>query len=240
MNEEQPDKAEKEIEKSIEEAEEVVEKEDKKDTKRLLIMIGIIIAIFFIFIASYMIFYSADKVVTIDELHKMNIEGKTSENNYMYNGYSFVYAEGMWYTQVQRQNKIWDIPLHFSPRDLENISLSGYINETFDKADTYITFNPVGKNLQYEALTSAELSLNMVKGLGVVPTAACDRNETETCANRPIITCKNTDKAVIYLKQAEPVRIEMKGNCIIIQGEKWDLLRAADKFILIWYGIIKP
>jgi len=242
---------EKESEKLMEEAGEAIqESEDKKDTKRMLIMVAAIIGIFLIVFFSFKMFYPRDEIITIDDLHKKNIEGEPTENNYMYNGYSFVYADGMWYTQVQRENKLWDIPLHFGPRDLENITLFGYINKTFDEADMYITFDPTGEELKFEALGSAELSLNMVKGLGVVPIASCDRNETDdktkqieldkACKGRPIVTCDDTDKAVVYLKQEEPAQIEMKGNCVVIQGKGWDLIRATDKFILIWYGIIRP
>ncbi|MBW2993156.1 hypothetical protein KY317_01115 [Candidatus Woesearchaeota archaeon] len=243
------DKIKKETEKLEEEiGEQIVEKE--KDTKKMLIMVAIILGIFILAFVSFRLFYPRDKVVTIDDLHRQNIEGNPSGDNYMYNGYSFVYANGMWYTQVQREDKLWDIPLHFSPKDLENISLTGNLDEIFDEADMYITFNPLGENLQYDALASAELSLNMVKGLGVVPIAACDRNKADNefdqieidkaCKERPIVTCDDKDKAVVYLRQEEPAQIEMNENCIILRGNEWDLVRAADRFILVWYGIMAP
>ena len=240
----------KETEKLAEKTEEqIVGKE--KDTKKMLIMVAIILGIFILSFVSFRVFYPRDEVVTIDDLHRQNIEGEPSENNYMYNGYSFVYADGMWYTQVQRENKLWDIPLHFGPKDLENITASGSYNIPKNKTNVYITYNPIDKNpKKFEALGGLELGLNMVKSFGVVPIAACDRNKADNeidqieidkaCTERPIVTCSNKDKAVIYLKQEEPAHIEMKGNCVVIQGKEWDLIRAIDKFILVWYGIMAP
>ena len=45
--------------------------------------------------------------------------------------------------------------------------------------------------------------------------------------------------AVIYIKEAEQPSVTTKENCLIIQGYKEDLVRAADKVLWIWYGIIK-
>ncbi len=247
MNEEE---IKEETEKLAEEiGEQIIEKE--KDTKKMLMMVAIILGIFILAFVSFRLFYPRNEVVTLDDLHRLNIEGNPSGDDYMYNGYSFVYADGMWYTQVQRENQLWDIPLHFSPKDMENITISGHFNLPKNKTNVYITYNPIDKNpKKFEALGGLELGLNMVKSFGVVPIAACDRNKADNefdqieidkaCKDRPIVTCNDKDKAVVYLKQEEPTHIEMKGDCVVLQGKEWDLIRAIDKFILVWYGIMTP
>lgn len=210
-------------------------KEETDDTKRILFVIGILVACFVLFIAVR--YFTQERALTIDDLHQMNLEGKETENNYMYNGFSVVRVGDLWYTQVQRDNKLFNIALHHGPRELENVSISGKINSTFNSGKLYISFNPKGKNTEWTALAAAALSSNLAKGIGVTPVAACDRNTTE-CADRPIITC-NSGKPVIYLSQEkDAARILLKGNCVTLEGQKDELVRAVEKFLLVWYKVM--
>ena len=54
------------------------------------------------------------------------------------------------------------------------------------------------------------------------------------------VDCRETDKAVIYLKEHEVGFVEFDNNCIIIKGEGSDMLKAVDKLLLYWYGVILP
>ena len=223
---------------------------DKKETKTLLIIIAIIVGIFIIFFAVgyfYKMHDTTETVLTIDDLHQMNLRGEETENNYMYNGFSFVSIQGAWYTQIKIEDTLIDLPIHYGPRDLEDIEISGTINESFMKNEIYITFNPTEDNMKYVALAASELSLSMVKGMNVKPVAACDRNETDieekqeevnnTCYGRPIITCESGEAAV-YLLQEEPAKVEMKGNCILVQGAEMNLTKAVDRLLLEWYNVM--
>ena len=213
--------------------------DDKKDTKKLLISMAIIIACFIIAFAVVRFVKESD-VVTIEDLHRMNIEGKESDINYMYNGYSFVKYGGLWYTQVQNEKgTLFDIPLHYGPKELEDIVVAGDITEEFLKQSLYITFDPLGSTLQYVALSSAELSLSLVNGFGLEPIAACDKNETSACATRPIISSCKDDKAVVYLREAEKISVVMNGNCVMLQGEGEGIVKATDRFLLRLYSIMK-
>src|SRR3989338_5288068 len=99
---------------------------------------------------------------TIDELHQKNLAGELSEEEgYVYKGYSFVFANGLWYTQLQFNEKLIDLPLHFDPA----------------YADKYV------------ALSAAEMSLSLYKAIGREPIAACTKNETLACSKRPIVNC---------------------------------------------------
>ena len=209
----------------------------KKSDKKLLMMIGIVVACFALFFAAKFIFSSRDGVVTIDELHRMNIQGKAGDPHYVHNGFSFVKSENLWYTRVKVKDSLIDIPLHFGPKELEDIQVRGSIDDNFKKSHIYITFNPLGEGMQYVALSSAELSLNLAKGLEIIPVAACDRNETYACEDRPIKTCDSED-AVIYMQESNETEVVLQGNCVMIRGAGWDLVRATDRLLLQWYGVM--
>ena len=224
-------------------------KTEKKETKKLLIIIGVVVAIFVVFFAvGYFIRTShTEEVVTIDDLHQKNMEGEESDVNYMYNGFSFVYINNMWYTQVQVGDALLDLPLHYGPKEVEDISINGTINQSFMKKGIYITFNPTEDNQKYVALAASELTLSMAKGMGITPIAACDRNETDieekqeevrkACENRSVITCES-GKPAVYLKQEEPAGVEMKGNCVLVKGIGLNLTKSVDRLLYEWYGVM--
>ena len=218
-----------------------MKKKVNKSTKKLLIIIAVIIGFFALGFLVRFVYNPTGAAVTIDELHKKNLEGEESNINYVYNGFSFVYVDNLWYTQVQRPDgTLLDVPLHFGPRDLEDIPAIGNINDQFKQPRIYITFDPNDRSLKFVALSSAELSLNLAKGLEILPIAACAKNETEACGNRPIVTCEDNDKAVIYLKQTDSTGIvRLEGNCIELKGEGWELVKATDRLLLQWYQVMK-
>lgn len=210
--------------------------------RNLTVAILIIIAIFALFLSypSMKAYWRGDSLTTLDTLHNNALgDQKNTSTSYVYRGYSFVWARGLWYTRLQDKNILYEVPLHFGPRDLENITYTGKLDDRFlATSEVYITFNPVEKELGYVALAVGELSLNLAKALGVNPVAACDRNETVDCKNRPIMTCTNTNQSVIYFHPKGDARLHLRGNCIEIYGEKTELIRATDRLILQWYGIM--
>jgi len=229
-------------EKSEESSEEVSadNKEDSpRETKTLLIAILVVIVFFIVFFLARNMLSPTGEVVTIDDLHNQNIEGDETVFNYLYNGYSFVFTNGLWNTQVQSpvDETLFDIPLHYGPKDLEDISVVGSLDIGFYKPNVYVAFDPLSEDMQYVALSAAELSLNLIKGLGVVPTAACAQNETEACEDRPIITCDG-DEAVVYIKKAEDTLVSLEGDCVVIQGDGENIIRATDRFLYMQYNIM--
>ncbi len=163
---------------------------------------------------------------------------------YTYNGFEFRKLGDIWYVRVQPegQNNLFKVPLHATPRDVKNISVVGDIdNEKFNKKEIYITFDPDlsdEKELKYVALASAELSLSMAQALGAVPIAACSRNETASCSDRPIKDCSSND-SVIYLKEAPEPKVTFQGSCVLVEGKDYDIVRATDRLLLWWYGIMR-
>jgi len=215
--------------------------ESKKSTKKLLILIGIVVAFFVVFIIAFRITLylrgPGDNIITLNELHQLNLKGKAGENDYVYNGFSFVYFNDGWYTQLIRGNVLYDVPLHYGPRDVENITITGKLDPNFGSGRVvYITFDPGD---YYTGFAAIELSLNLGKGMDAITKSACDNNyDIDACNEREIITCADKDKSVIHIKQANETKVRLLGNCVVIEGKDKELLRATDSVILHFYGVM--
>lgn len=159
-----------------------------------------------------------------------------------YNYYNFTEEGGMWKTTLKRGPQLYDVVLRFNPEQVEEIRLQGGVEKEFFQQPIHITFDPESppEEMKYLALGAAELSLNIVRGIGLNVTAACTKNVTETCIERPILTCNNTDKSVIHIKAQEPTRIVMEDKCITVQGKGFELIKSIDRLLYHWYGIIHP
>ena len=201
----------------------------------------IIIAVLFIAVFSIK-FLIKPKINTIDDLHLLNVQGKLKpEQGYMYGGFSFIRANDLWYTQIQVGNILIDIPLHYGPKDMENMPVEGAFNTAlFDASNhVFMTFNPLGDYLTYVALATGEIDNALIKAFGKAVIGSCDRNETEPCAARPIVTCSSTDKLVLYVKEANNSGVYFDDNCIVVEGNGFDLVKGVDRVLYDFYGIIK-
>lgn len=228
----------------------VIEKDETKsfgDNKAIIIGVVAIIAIFaaVIFGFNYYDKITAAEVIDIDQLHQDNVAGSLDENEaYFYNGYSFILVDGLWWTEIEVEKGsevLLKVPLHFGPRDFVNVTLSGELSENFNQGDNlYITIDPDVRN-QYYSLGLSELSLNVVKGVGRKPVAACTK-EDSACEGREIISCDNNpgDLPVVEIVVDEEVEshIEYIGSCIKITGYEYGIVRAVDLLLLMWYGVI--
>ncbi len=187
---------------------------------------------------------------TLTELHQETIaEELDEEDRYTYNGYSFVYYDGLWYTQIYNSlsGDLYDVPLHYGPKNLTDIIITGDVNPFFNAllqgniSNTslryYLTFDPTDEHLGYVALSSGELSQNLVTTFNIAPVSACIVEDAQ-CTSVPIVTCDSTTEPVIYIKSGTPTLIYADGNCITIQGEEVELVRAVDRFLYKLYNIM--
>jgi hypothetical protein len=178
-------------------------------------------------------------------LYENVLKGKETADSYMYNGFVFVRDNNLWYSKLQKGSTVYNVPFHYGPREVENISISGnpiaFGRTVIDEygGGLYITFDPTAPDLKYVALANGELSFNTVKTFGFTPVAGCTKNETQGCIGAPIVSCETTDAPVIYLTQEGDAGIFQSGNCLVVQGRGNDLVRAADRLLYLWYGIMK-
>ncbi len=198
-----------------------------------VIMIGIIVVVVGSILLGIKMFSPRD----IDDIRQEIVEKGETEYGYMYNGFIFIEWEGLWHTQLQRGDELYNLHFHYSPGHVDQIPVTGSLDTGVDTSKFYITSDPLEENKSLIAISLLELNLNLVKGLGAKTTVACYKNETEACYNRPIITCDNTEEAVIFVKTGDKTKVVLDGNCIVIQGKGDDLLKAVDKVLFDFYGI---
>jgi hypothetical protein len=160
-----------------------------------------------------------------------------------YNDITFTKDVTHWSFQWERQGVVYTIPLRFNPQEVEDLPIQGVLDPKFNKqSPIYITFDPVSNQSDFTYLTlgAGELSFNLVQALGKQVEAACAVDDNgPACANRTIVNCDNSDdKAVVFLKTAEPAGIFIQDTCIVLQGSEMDLLKSIDRLLYEWYGII--
>ncbi len=211
-------------------------------TKNILILIGVTVVLFAAVITSFKVYngLTSAGVATIDELHQENLEGTLEDiEGYVYNGFSFVKADGLWWTEINKFGTRLKIPLHFAPKELESLEMRGNLNPAFnDGDDVYMAINPNVAN-QYYSLALSELNINLVKGMNRRPVATCTE-EHEVCTGREIVNCENANgRPVIQLELSEPAGVEFIDTCIKIKGIGFDLVKSANKVLYYWYGIMK-
>ncbi|HII71465.1 TPA: hypothetical protein HA265_01795 [Candidatus Woesearchaeota archaeon] len=219
--------------------EEDAPEDEKKDTKKLLWLVGVIIIVFGVL--GGVAFYSSyhKEPVTIDGMHSLNVAGELKpQEGYMYNGYSFIKYADVWYTQIQNKGTLYDVTFNYDPKSVEDIPIEGSLTENFVKSGRiYITFDPLGRELKWVAVANFGLSRSLAWAFGYDMKAACTRNETKACQDAGVVTCDDTEKAVIYFKESDDPRVILADNCVIVQGRGEDLVKAKDRLLLRWYGI---
>ena len=215
--------------------------DQKGDTRTVLILIAVLIGVFVLIIAGFKAYnhFTAAGVVVIDDLHQQNLDGKLdSEEGYVYNGYSFVKADGLWWTEVEAKDRVIKIPLHYAPLDLENIPVTGKLNPEFNQGEiVYVSIDPEVNYNKYYTLGLMELNTNILQGVSRRIEAACSA-ENPVCENRTIINCENTNgKPVVQLSIDEVPSVNLKGTCIDIRGDGEDLVKSVDLALYVWYKI---
>jgi len=156
-----------------------------------------------------------------------------------YNNFEFEFYDGLWWGLWARDDIEYILSLRYNPVQTLNVSIEGRISETFERDTIYVTFDPTKEKQAYVALAAAELSLNLARAIGVDVIAACTMNETEACANRPIVTCDSENISVIHIEETEgPANVILEGDCITLQGKELELVRSVDRMVYTFYGII--
>ncbi len=200
-------------------------KDDKTDLKFVLIPALIIVVLIL-------------GVIAIKFFYKPEAELQQIE----YNGFIFTNQSNIWMTQIQIDNKLYNLMFKYPPYEVENIKIN-YLPNNFTKLTKqhnhiYVTFDPEDNNMAYIAVSAADLSRALTRVYGLTPIPACTKNVTSGCASAAIQTCNTTGRPTIYIDDDPIQDITYKGNCLIIQGEKEDLTKAVEKVILNWYKII--
>jgi len=220
----------------------MVEKKMSSD-KGFIILIVSIAAIIFVVIGSGYIYkkYFSPKPQTIEEMLINNYKKAETEDNYIYNGFSFIRIHGTWYTQVQRGNTIYNLMLNFGPREVENISITGNPDIDFlRKGYVYLTFDPYVEqvNMPWMAIANSDIAVTLIKVFNITTDGACTRSHPD-CEKKGarIIDCNSTEP-VIFLNVSNETKIEWHGSCLVINGREREIDRAATRFLYKLFNII--
>ena len=149
----------------------------------------------------------------------------------------------MWYTQLKspKGTRFYSIQFRYGPRELEDIKIGGSLNAGLlnNATEYYVTFNPLGNDFSSVALAVADFNQHMTNVFFKKPIAACDKNETSACRDRPIITCDNTEDLVLYVKEANASRVYFDDNCMVVEGSGFELVKGIDRILLGFYNIME-
>ncbi len=178
-----------------------------------------------------------EKEPTREEIINDILKNGNTDTQVLYNGFLFEKKGPLWYSQVQKGNEVYNFGVRYNPYETENITIEGNINNSFRTGELYITFDPYGEGLTYVSLASAELSLNLVRAMGITVNAAC-MEEHPDCEGRPILTCNSTQLPIIEITSSEETKLVMDGNCMRIMGNEFEILRVTDRVIFTAYGIM--
>jgi len=163
-----------------------------------------------------------------------------SSNYYEWGDYSFYKNGDFWQCDYERKNQTYLLDLYYGPRDLQDLEIV-YNKNIFAKLirpgyKIYIVINP-GKTDGYVGVASSSLAKGLKGIYDLTSTAAC-MQEHPDCEGRDIIpTCDSTLYAAIFIRQSKNTSITYDNNCLTITGEGQELIRAANKVLLSWYGI---
>jgi hypothetical protein len=213
--------------------------ERRKDTVKLLITIGIVVIIIAAFVILFLL-RQPKKVVTVDEMHEANLKGELKPSQgYIYHGYSFINFSGVWYSRVQKGNMTYEITFNNDPKSVEGIPIEGKLSTNFLDGDTiYITFDPDAVGAKYITVANAGLSMSLIKGFGYKLVASCTDNQSTVCQKNGAVRCGDEGKPVIYFKESAETKILLNETCITVQGTGPEMVKAKDRLLMDWYGMM--
>jgi hypothetical protein len=171
------------------------------------------------------------------------------QSYYTYNNFEFRKISGLWTTEVfDTEKKVtYQLPLHYGPKELEYIPVGKSVALFPEFAHqfsgpkkigaTYVTYDPDINDSQI-SLAYYELSRHMETALHI-ETLPAITHDVEKIVNETIRECGNSTDPVIYLSYKNSTLVDFRGNCLIIQGEGIELVKAADRALYQFYGIMK-
>ena len=177
------------------------------------------------------------------------LKPKKEVSTVKYNNFTFEKTGGLkngtlWRVRVKDSGPYQYWWFYFNPKQLEDIQKEGKLSYNFTNSPRiFITFNPYGNYLGYDAIATADLTIGLRAYFNKTILPACIKNASACVkANATIINCSEANKekkATIFLDQeyARPAVI-YDNYCVIIRGYKDDLIRSQEYFLMNYYGII--
>lgn len=159
-----------------------------------------------------------------------------------YNLWKFKKIDGLWHTEWQRGEKLFDIALRYHPKDVKNIPVVGEnLSDAFSIRPTIVLtfdFDTPEDNYKHLAVASADLNFNLIQVMEKNVVNAC-LQKVHGCENRPIVDCTE-NVSVIKVRLQQPTLLNISTpDCLTLQGEGENINKAVAKMLYTWYGIIR-
>lgn len=213
----------------------------KDEITRLILWVVAIAALaIIVFFIARDISSSSQSGLTPENVILKNID---TEEAFTYNGYPFIKKDGIWTTQIEVDGQVYEIAREYSPREVEGIEIVYSKNDFAALIQkyrrVYLALDPESEGGNYVATVGSSMVLSLKEVYGVKISAACTQNHT-ACEGRTIITCGTSETLpVIQINYGGQPRAEYNGKCLIISGSEEGLIKAVDKVIYGWYGIME-
>lgn len=203
---------------------------------------------FKIFIFGFMAFLF---IFAFFQFNRRDVQSQQYDQKLDYKGYAFMKKEGHWFLEWQRNGNTVFIPFRLSPIEVEDVTVSGGAKPEFlgdprnltpdvYEKPIYKTEDVGSRNPKYVVFSQYELRENLYDAFDMQPfiVPACTDSKLRVCSAVPTVTCDSKDKRVIYVKKGGKAEIIFNDNCITVQGENLEMMKAADRLLYIWLGIM--
>ncbi|MFP4118263.1 MAG: hypothetical protein ACLFTR_05070 [Candidatus Woesearchaeota archaeon] len=181
------------------------------------------------------------------------------ERAYDYNGFTFEKYPGAetWYTSVRVNDKIYPLPFHHGPKEIEDISYEVDKNKLLSSDFIYLSMPPMDDKSDTEARRIGLAAVEVGKIIGTrnnifnIPAKATlthlpegeEIPETEDGETIPVVNCENlpdNSTAVIFRIGSFTSVYEESDNCYIVQGSDGrETVKAADRLAYGLLGIMQ-
>ena len=180
---------------------------------------------------------------TMDELFSAVSNGSyETPEAYTYRGYPIISINGLWTTRIQKEDgSVIETRFRFQPNETLEVQKNGSLSkDAFNTNLMVISIDPYYPNQSVLGIAGVELGGNLFKSVNAEIHTACSVNTTDgTCEGRLIASCNNTIVPTFEFYNEGPTRIELDDKCIQFYGEDLDVIKAVDRYLYEWYGIIK-
>ncbi|MDD5086908.1 MAG: hypothetical protein PHV16_04095 [Candidatus Nanoarchaeia archaeon] len=167
---------------------------------------------------------------------------KPIENNYEYNGFTFTKIEGygVWFTEIQKQDKNFRVSMRYSPMEVEDIPIDRTAYQVIlNSNELYLT---VPNNLSSIAvLALAEVGRITGTQYGILDIPSTGALTHSKGDETPVKNCEDAvgGTGIILFNLGNYTRVYLEGKCVIVEGETdWDIVRAADRLTFGLLGIM--
>ncbi len=151
------------------------------------------------------------------------------EEKYDYHGLKFVKTEdGLWLAYKEKQQ----IVLQYSPEDLEKIELPTNIGMLSYSQKMYISTDDIKANARAMDYFRKKIGITELKPYACV-------KDTPECKDLPLKSCDDAtqEQPVVVFKRTEETKVDYKANCLTMEGDSENLIKAIDKLYFTLAGI---